>query len=1010
VEDSGDVNGAARWVVGTVLPLAMTTLACEREPRPPLGPSAVADRALQLLPSPATGRALFPGETLAVLREAPRDRDARALRELRAEVAAAAAGSFTVQARWHVARGDYDAALRTLAQVGDLESNDPSLRQERAAILIERHRAVGRALDAAAALDALAFAGDEPVARYDRAIALCALGLPVLAQRELVAIGLDERVRTRAGSFGDCAPPVGTASPDLDLARAIVLAEEGDSRPLRAAIEEHELPRWLEEGASAGAALAEAVAELERASGDGLPARLLRALGPPSPPRLLTAARAWSAAERHSREMRPEAALAMAETAARELGDGSPAWGARIELTAIASRFHLQRYEETIAGARRLRATAARECWHDLQARCLWLEGMSELQSGRPALALPLLAAASERFIEAREPGLSAALRVLESDAFGALGDLERSLALRIGASRELRHYGLTARVVMALDNATFPLLRAGLPHAALSFVDEAIAEAGSGADPLGDAERRWRRSTALLATGRSSEALEAAEEALTVAARIESEAFRDRTRAGIEAARGAALVEIAPERAARDLEAAIRLGERTGFEWFLPDLLVSRARALRRLGEVSATRDALGLAFAAAERWTRGAAGGFDRALYLDTRRRIIEEAIDLHLRELADAAGALDWALRARELATGRASAELAAADCRGDQPSLALVALPDRLVRFTCASGEVVASEIAVGRPELEARIGDLRRQISAEVEIDDWLADSGTLFSWLLAPVAAPLRDGQTVRIVADGPLAGLPFPALRDAATGRYVAELGAVLLAETWSGGDPRAPAASAGAALIVANPRLDDETAAGFPSLAAAEREARRIAERRAGSRILMREDATREAVERALPGAAIVHLAAHGVANPADPGRAALLLAGVGPQAQWRAADIASRKLPALRLVVLSACESGRGYETATVGSLSLARAFLAAGAEAVVGTQWAIDDALGERFVAHFYDEIARGHAVGAALTRAQRAFIQSADPRERSPASWAGYFVVAGTPVAEGEEGS
>jgi CHAT domain-containing protein len=571
-----------------------------------------------------------------------------------------------------------------------------------------------------------------------------------------------------------------------------------------------------------------------------------------------------------------------------------------------------------------------------------------------------------------------------------------------------MRRRGLTDRAAMALENAAFPLLRAGLPHAALAFVDEAIAEAGADADPLSDAERRWRRSTALLATGRYGEALAAAEEALAAAARIESESFRERTRAGIEAARGAALVEIDPQRAVGDLAAAIRLAEGTGFEWFLPDLLASRARALRRLGDVAAARDALERAFAVAERWTRGSSEGFDRALYFDTRRRTVEEAVDLHLRELADPAGALAWTVRARTLAAGRTGVAFATTECRGDRPGLVLVALPDRIVRFACSARSVEVSEIPVERSGLEARIGALRRQVSGGVESGERLADDEALFSWLLGPVAESLRSGRTVRIVADGPLAGVPFAALRDAATGRYVAELGAVLLAESWAGHDPEAPAASAGATLVVANPRLDDEMAARFPSLAAAEREAEQVAGRRAGSRILIGENATRESVERLLPEAAIVHLAAHGVANSEDPGSAALLLAGSGARAHWRAAEIASRKLPALRLVVLSACESGRGYETTTVGSLSLARAFLAAGAEAVVGTQWAIDDVLGGRFVERFYDELARGHAVGSALARTQRAFIQSADPRERSPATWAGYFVAAGAPAAEGEE--
>lgn len=94
--------------------------------------------------------------------------------------------------------------------------------------------------------------------------------------------------------------------------------------------------------------------------------------------------------------------------------------------------------------------------------------------------------------------------------------------------------------------------------------------------------------------------------------------------------------------------------------------------------------------------------------------------------------------------------------------------------------------------------------------------------------------------------------------------------------------------------------------------------------------------------------PGASMIHLACHAVAVGAAPGRSYLLLAGRGElsleqilrRASGRAADVPGG------LVALAACGSDIApddYDEA----LTLATAFLAAGAVTVVGTRWEVPD---------------------------------------------------------------
>ncbi|MCA9557248.1 MAG: CHAT domain-containing protein, partial [Myxococcales bacterium] len=133
----------------------------------------------------------------------------------------------------------------------------------------------------------------------------------------------------------------------------------------------------------------------------------------------------------------------------------------------------------------------------------------------------------------------------------------------------------------------------------------------------------------------------------------------------------------------------------------------------------------------------------------------------------------------------------------------------------------------------------------------------------------------------------------------------------------------------------------------------------------------------ATRTAVLAQLGEAGAVHLAVHG--HPArgdDPPH--LLLAG---GERLTAADLFGQRLDH-PLVVLAACDSAvgtpdRSDEMPTV----LPRALLLAGAEAVVGTRWPIDDRSAARVMTLLYDALPR---VGpeAALATAQRAMLDSA----------------------------
>ncbi len=181
---------------------------------------------------------------------------------------------------------------------------------------------------------------------------------------------------------------------------------------------------------------------------------------------------------------------------------------------------------------------------------------------------------------------------------------------------------------------------------------------------------------------------------------------------------------------------------------------------------------------------------------------------------------------------------------------------------------------------------------------------------------------------------------------------------------------------------------------------------------------------EATPRAVTAALDSARVVHLATHGfffgeseaVANsrgvvgaspvsiaPAVASRnplaeSGLALAGANVDAAGNltAEQILGLDLRGLELVVLSACETGRGAEVTGQGVLGLQASLLAAGSRGMLMSLWKVPDEstalLMERFYFYYFD----GYSAATALRGAQADVLK--DPRFRNPIHWAGWVFV------------
>ncbi len=248
------------------------------------------------------------------------------------------------------------------------------------------------------------------------------------------------------------------------------------------------------------------------------------------------------------------------------------------------------------------------------------------------------------------------------------------------------------------------------------------------------------------------------------------------------------------------------------------------------------------------------------------------------------------------------------------------------------------------------------------------------------------------------IVTDGALHRMPFEAL-SLESGPMLGErfdISVTPSATLWA--RTRANRASSGVrVLVLADPDVPRGSPDGSVHLAAlpgARREAHAIARilNLPSNDVLQGSAASERFLKRAaLDAFAVVHVAAHARADSIFPERSAVFLApGDTAEDGWlQPVEIAALDLRG-RLIVLSACDSAEGSLLAGEGPLSLARAFFAAGARAVVAVRWPLRDDDAAFMMERFYKALSEGASTSAALRRARRDAIEAGLPA----AAWAG----------------
>jgi len=701
-------------------------------------------------------------------------------------------------------------------------------------------------------------------------------------------------------------------------------------------------------------------------------------------------------------------ALARAEPTLREAGSPLAEWAALYRGAAEIFRGHYAVADRLLHDVRRNSAPDQPA----VAGKALWLLGVSQLVRGAYDVANHRYREARPFFERAGEPENLGAISYLLAEGLQFSGQIpagqsEALLGLQLlSPFRRSSHLNNHLTIVAAYARAD------GLSHAALTIMDEVLGIAQTLDRPQAVALTRVARANDLIALRRLDAARAEFDEALRWVDKIGAGPGHDRTLADVLLVRGEIERAEDPQAALPTLAHVATIYRGLKIDGHLAEALYQEAVAAQATGDDVSARARLQEAIDAIERQSASFGSPEARAVLYETVERVFDATIRIELaNKRSDSAFAYlergrvaAWAPDARlGLGPGRMPASLTRirALLPADAVFVEYALLPDTLAMWTVSPRGPRTHTVAIRRDSVAQLVDRFTREMG---DPTDTTSAGARLFDLLVAPFASELAGDREIVVVPDRELARVPFAALWNRATGRYVLQdyrVRTLPSAAFLVAASRRSSADSRSSALVIGNPALDAAAAAELPPLPGAFREAEQVARLYGRPRLLTGADASRARVLELLPKYGVFHFAGHAVANGDQPELSYLALASQRSDEEGtvHAGEIAKLRLSNLQIVVLSACSTLNPRRSRMGAIAGLAYSFLRAGAPATVSTLWDVDDQVTTELLVSFHKRFSGGMPAAEALRLAQQDALRSQRAELRSPKAW-GAFVYTG----------
>jgi CHAT domain-containing protein len=680
-----------------------------------------------------------------------------------------------------------------------------------------------------------------------------------------------------------------------------------------------------------------------------------------------------------------------------------------------ANEISLGRYDSAEARCRRVFAeTPADE--PALAGRTIWGRGVSQVRQGKYDAAIRLYREAEPYSIRAKEGENQAAIAYLLAESLGLAGQSHASAAQGLRGLRLLSPYRRSNFLNNHLTTVATFARGEGLTYGALAIMGEVLGVAQSLGKPDVVARAYRARARDLMALHRQDAALRDLTAALRWAARLGvGNAGADRVRADVILVLGQLLRPQNPHAALALLSDVAETYKELRIHLHVPVALYEAGLAAEAARDPAGARPRIQEAIEYIEQQQASLETMESRALFHETIENVFDVMIRLEL-----AAGHPDSAfayleraraaiqpLPGRPAPVGRQPghpelARMGAALSR-DALFVDYALLDSQLVVWSASRDGWHHHATHVARDSVAALVERFRREAGkADPRAS---AARAQLYDLLLQPLRQEMEGVRRMIIVPDRELYQVPFAALWDRRTSRYLVET--VEVTTVPSAAFYQAAAARpvsqerSMSALVVGNPSLHRDLLPQLPGLPGAVREAEQVAAMYDRPLLLTGGQAGRNSVRGLLPAYSIFHFAGHAVFNGEQPGLSYLALSPDDPKEDGtlRAWEIGELRLSNVKVVVLSACSTLSPRSSRAGAVTGLAYSFLRAGAPATVSTLWDMRDDATTPLLVAFHRRFAAGATVAQALRQAQLQALRSGDPEQRAPLTW-GAFIYTG----------
>ncbi len=277
-------------------------------------------------------------------------------------------------------------------------------------------------------------------------------------------------------------------------------------------------------------------------------------------------------------------------------------------------------------------------------------------------------------------------------------------------------------------------------------------------------------------------------------------------------------------------------------------------------------------------------------------------------------------------------------------------------------------------------------------------------ANALYQTLVAPIQPEIASYDKLIIVPDGELSYVPFESLitdpnhlsylLDDYVIRYAYSGTLLEFAEQKHN--------SLEVKEVMAMAPFAGKSGTAFRSMQIAPLPASRTEVEQIGGRIFLESAATKELFLKIASRYGIVHLATHAKADSDDPLNSYITFYPKDADSvsgyRLYTSELYNLQLDSVKLVVLSACETGGGQLVRGEGVMSLARAFAYAGCPNIAMTLWRAEDQATAQITTRMYEYLKQGYDKDEALAKSKQDYLKEAPAARRDPYYWANVVLV------------